>query len=598
MKANARSWITRPILIFDQGDPNLAQRALEAPAGSTTSAHSSTNTHESGVDEPDLVKTDGRRIVTVHQGKLRVTDPAARRVTGELDLMPGADRTSLGEINLLLHGDRALVLIQPNAHVVHSSSYRVEPTLEPGRPLEDQRTPRLVLVDLSGAPKIVEHYRTNGRLLDARQVGNTARIVVRSTPRVDLSVNVRDNEAKRLAKIHKAIDSAPLTAWLPQYETISADGKIHTGQAGCDRLSRSPTYSGMSMITILSFDLGSGQLGDGDPVTVAADGDTVYSNGSHLYLAASQRWAMPARSARQPVEEKTQIYQFDISKPGRARYRTAASVPGWLINQYAMSEWNGHLRVATTIGTAQAVQPRSSGTTKDVRPTSSSTVYVLRANDGGLTETGRVTGLGLGEQIYGVRFVGGTGYVVTFRQVDPLYTVDLRDPASPKVTGELKITGYSAYLHPVGDGRLLGVGQEATSQGRRLGTHVSLFDVSDPARPNRLAQHHVRQSHSTTEYDAHAFLYWPAANLVVLPITTYGARTKAQPGAGALVLRATDGGFTEVGVIDHPSTSSAGSKAGIRRSLVAGGVLWTVSDAGLRANDLSTMAPLSWLPMT
>ena len=129
----------------------------------------------------------------------------------------------------------------------------------------------------------------------------------------------------------------------------------------------------------------------------------------------------------------------------------------------------------STRGTCGSPPPRPPPTARS----SSSAVYVLDADT--LAKVGKVGGLGEGERIYSVRFIGPVGYVVTFRQVDPLYTLDLRDPAAPEVTGELKITGYSAYLHPAGDGRLIGVGQEASEKGRTLGTQVSLFDVSDPA---------------------------------------------------------------------------------------------------------------------
>ena len=117
---------------------------------------------------------------------------------------------------------------------------------------------------------------------------------------------------------------------------------------------------------------------------------------------------------------------------------------------------------------------------------SESAVTVLREQGGRLAQIGQVGGLGRGERIYAARFLGDVGYLVTFRQVDPLYTIDLSNPAAPKVAGELKITGYSAYLHPIGEDLLLGVGQEASEQGRRLGAQVSLFDVSDPASPKRL----------------------------------------------------------------------------------------------------------------
>src|SRR5262249_27258747 len=130
-----------------------------------------------------------------------------------------------------------------------------------------------------------------------------------------------------------------------------------------------------------------------------------------------------------------------------------------------------------------------------------------------LHEVGHVGGLGKGERIYGVRFVGPAGYVVTFRQTDPLYVVDLRDPATPRVAGELKINGYSAYLHPAGNGRLIGVGRSADDKGRATGMQVSLFDVADPTRPARIAQYVLPGGYTEAEYDPHAFLYWQPTGL-------------------------------------------------------------------------------------
>ena len=122
-------------------------------------------------------------------------------------------------------------------------------------------------------------------------------------------------------------------------------------------------------------------------------------------------------------------------------------------------------------------------------------------------------GLGKGERIFAVRFLGDVGYVVTFRQTDPLYTLDLARPEAPRVVGELKIRGYSAYLHPIGEGLLLGVGQDATAAGGRLGAQVSLFDVSNLARPVRLHQRLLGDGGtSEVEWDHHAFLWWAPAS--------------------------------------------------------------------------------------
>lgn len=595
------------------GQESAADRApaeAAAPGGPGFSApgagdpgapdHSGTNTHEAGVDEPDLVKTDGRRIVTVIGGMLRVIDAASRRITGTLRLHRDTKAYRWQDASLLLHNDRALVLIpQDGPHLrmptVDGPAGAGDVPPADGTPAAIAG-PRLLLVDLAGPPRLLAEYRVDGSLVDARQVGATARIVVRSAPRLDFRYDPDRTDAERVAANRRVIDQAGIEAWLPRYEVTS--GAVTTrGQVDCDRLIRPETYSGASLVTVLSFDLaapatGPAPLGDGDPLTVVADGDTVYSNGARLYIASDHRWRLlpslvSGRDMPNPNDQVTEIYQFDTSRPGRPRYVTATSVPGWLLNQYALSEWAGHLRVATTLGR-----------TWGERPDSDSAVYVLRADGQTLTETGRVTGLGRGEQIYAVRFTGDVGYVVTFRQTDPLYTLDLRDPAAPRAAGELKVTGYSAYLHPIGDGRLLGIGQEASVQGRIQGTQVSLFDVSDLARPTRLAQHHVADGHSEAEFDPHAFLYWPRTRLLVVPLTWYGKptldrRRPTSPQTGALGLRVGDRELTEIGLVDHrEAAKSAEEFLTIRRSLVVDGVLWTISDRAAKATDLDSLRTL------
>jgi uncharacterized secreted protein with C-terminal beta-propeller domain len=202
---------------------------------------------------------------------------------------------------------------------------------------------------------------------------------------------------------------------------------------------------------------------------------------------------------------------------------------------------------------------------------------------------GRVGGLGQGEQIQAVRFLGDLGYVVTFRQVDPLYVVDLSDPASPKVAGELKILGYSAYLHPLGGDLLLGVGQDATKQGAVKGTQVSVFDVSDPSAPGRVDQVRVSDGSSEVEWDHHAFLYWEPAGLAVLPLNVWSQEPdKGGMFAGALAVRVSDGQLDEAGRLRHEDIRPEYGY-GIRRSLVIGDLLYTMAETGIEAVDLATL---------
>ena len=150
---------------------------------------------------------------------------------------------------------------------------------------------------------------------------------------------------------------------------------------------------------------------------------------------------------------------------------------------------------------------------------SQSLVSVLSVRGRQLVTVGSVGGLGRGETIRAVRFIGPVGYVVTFRQTDPLYTLDLSRPDRPRVVGELKLLGYSAYLHPVGDGLLLGLGEAADATGATSGLQMSLFDVSDPATPRRLAQVQVTGAYSDAEGDHHAFTF--ADGLALAPYTRY-----------------------------------------------------------------------------
>jgi hypothetical protein len=232
-----------------------------------------------------------------------------------------------------------------------------------------------------------------------------------------------------------------------------------------------------------------------------------------------------------------------------------------------------------------------------------SLVTVLQPKDGELVEVGQVGGLGKGQQIYAVRMIGDVGYVVTFRRTDPLYTLDLSDPTSPKVVGELEIPGYSAYLHPVGDGLLLGVGQDAGDDGRVTGAQVSLFDVSDPAHPNRLDQVALGDggSSSTVEYDHKAFLYWAPTGLTVLPVTqwptTFDGDGEPSDDAffGAVGLRVdtTAKRLDTVGRIDQQAATDQpwDGRSQILRSLVVADHVLTIAPTGLLQSDLTTLAP-------
>ena len=243
-------------------------------------------------------------------------------------------------------------------------------------------------------------------------------------------------------------------------------------------------------------------------------------------------------------------------------------MPGNLLNQYAMSEVDGVLRVATTVSGRRGWV--------NSRMVNEGVVTMLREQDGTLKQIGQIGGLGRkdNESIRAVRFIGNLGYVVTFRQTDPLYVLDLRDPAAPKITGELKIPGYSGYLHPIGTDLLLGVGQSGKGK-----IQFSLFNVSDPGSPRRIDTQAYGWGNAAAEFDPKAFLSWEPRNLVMAPITSYG-RDKLGF-SGLVLLRADARGLREVARITSPR--SAGQAV---RSLVIGDDIYLLSERALQSNRL------------
>jgi uncharacterized secreted protein with C-terminal beta-propeller domain len=565
---------------------------------SAAPAYSGTNDYTAGVDEPDLVKTDGRRIVTVSGSTLEVIDAATGQVTGTLDL--SSSGVQYGQLNLLLSGDHVLVISTSASEA------------GPASPTVPQYGPKFILVDLAGQPRVLASYTISGNLVDARLTGSIVRVVTDSAPNIVFpDVPSGTSDAERLAAYRVATGQAGLDAWLPRYQSTSASGST-SGSVPCTSVSRPAKFSGVNLLTVLTFDMSADTFGTGDPASIAADGDTVYGTTSSLYVASGAMvtpWGAGGTYVRgSGSTQSTQIYRFDVSQPGPPRYVASGSVPGYLLNQYAMSEWNGYLRVATTTGTSWAIAdgaPSVPSGTSGVQ-SSSSAVYELTTSAPVMRIVGIVAGLGSMERIYAVRFMGPVGYVVTFRQTDPLYTLDLSDPAHPQVVGALALTGYSAYLHPVSTTRLIGVGQNADAVGHVLGAQVSLFDVSDLAKPSRLATYALASSVSAAGMDPHAFLYWPADQLVVVPIQENGgsvvpaeaAQQPVQvPQSGALVLRISGTSLTRAGFISPPQSSGYDGSS-IERSLVIGQTLWTISPGGVLASDLTTLRQQAWLPFS
>ena len=448
-------------------------------------------------------------------------------------------------------------------------------------------------------------------------------------------------KADALAKV----DAMTLEQLVPAAWELGDDGQP-TGQAGlltaCEGFYRPTVEYGPNMVTIITINLSSPTTKQPN-ATIIGNGDTIYGSGEALYVASDlyNGWysVYPDKMEDWQV---TVIHKFDIaSNPNEAGYVASGKVPGHVLNQFSMSEDQGHLRVATT---------------KDVWDNSGnaseSFVTVLGTNGGELAQLGQVGGLGKGEQIYSARFIGEKGYVVTYKQMDPLYTLDLSDPAAPKVMGELKIPGFSTYIHPFGDDHLLTIGRDTFDNGQWVeqnGVQLSIFDVSDLASPKQSHKTVIGTSgtHSDALYDHKAFNFFAAKGILAVPLQDWGygggvvggttggsgaepasdpvdpsgseevpdekkpadepsgsAGASAEPYpyesnmfAGAAVYDVSvDKGFSERGFIDHSSFMEAGSYYSyeqVSRTVIIGDSIYTIGTLGMKASRLSDLAEVA-----
>jgi hypothetical protein len=643
--------------------------------------YSNTNVQEVGVDEPDIIKTDGERILAVAQGKLHYVDTSgvSPQLRGSIELGEGG-----WDAQLFLHEDRALLMQRVyfydyggdlgEPHPDDAPQPQQPQGLDLGQyfPATAGSLVRLVEVDISDPEhlRVVSNLYLNGDLLSARMVDGVARVVVRAMPTGlefksawdffdwekvegegeddvpppvesstsagtgesmttsppdetagsdvsgaadggDPGMGFRNGEEKTpydielekataAAKLYNlaVVEQSNVGDWLPHYvlEDLSGgEAKISQGLLlECEDVKHPGDYSGLSTLAVLTVDLNA-SLALGNGVGVFSEGETVYASKDNLYVTTTP-WRPELWLAEQEGGTgegfTSYVHKFSLASAEKADYVASGAVRGRVNSQWSLSEHAGDLRLATTdqLGWDSA--------------TSESFVSVLRQTGDELLQIGQVGGLGKGEQIYGVRFIGDVGYVVTFRQIDPLYTIDLKDPAAPKNVGELKIPGYSAYLHPIDATTILGVGVDGTEEGQTLGLQLSLFDVSDLAAPQRTHTAQVGDGEfgwSEALFDPKAFLFWQKTGLALLPVEWYAYDEQSMTetgfhGALGYTIDA-EAGIVQLGSIEHPIIEAEEYyySSSIRRSLVIGEQVMTLSEEGLKASLLGDLSDASFV---
>jgi len=514
-------------------------------SGSMTS-YSGTNNQVKGVDEPDIEKTDGRFLYWAGSKSVDIVQAFPPETAGVVS------RISIpGRVNgLLVNGDHLAVLWTSWVRVA-GSRYLYEPLTY------------LHVYDVSDPayPTLWENVTVRGSYLDARMIDDYAYVIVRSSP-------YDSNGTLSLPWIEQDGNRMNLT-----FGDIA-----HFDDSGGSR----------QLAIVLAVNVRAYVPIDHE-VFLASDASQVYVSTRSLYVAAAASWSS-GWDWRTGIE-KSAIHKLAISD-GFICYVASGVVNGTILNQFSMDEYNGYFRVATTTGTWGG--------------SSQNHLYVLNAT---LAQVGKIEDLASGERVYSARFLGERAYLVTFKKVDPFFVIDLSSPMAPKVLGYLKIPGYSSYLHPYDATHVIGLGKDTVDMGTFAwyqGVKLSLFDVSDVEHPQEVS--HLVIGDRGTESEAlithKAFLFIPSQNLLVIPIdlrvidrsgspnpppSTYG--TLVWQGAYAISVTL-DAGFEVAARIAHnEDASSCGNYCPtytVRRSLYIEHVLYTVSAASVKMNDLAT----------
>jgi inhibitor of cysteine peptidase len=530
------------------GEPAPVPAPMSADSGAAETSYSTTNIQVAGVDEADIVKTDGEFIYTISSATSGVfytsyydnvmnntiyiikADRQDPRVVSEITL--GNDTVPAG-LFLSQDSNRLVVLASRYQIYDYTSSRSDDVMLMPYR--SDVYTfINIYNVSDKAAPVLARNFTVSGSYFNSRMIGNYVYAVI-SQP-----ANVYD-EAVALPKIYEETSVSNIEPSRIYYANVVE-----------------PTY-----FTFTTF-IGLNILDDAQQptnMTIMMGGtSTMYVSTGNMYVT------YPTWSDGQ----YTSIYRVHIDGNSLA-FEAKGSVPGYVINQYSMDEYNGH-------------------------------VYVLNLN---LSLVGKLENLAEDERIYSARFMDDKAYLVTFRQIDPFFVIDLGDPTEPKVAGELKIPGYSSYLHPFDENYVIGLGKENDT------VKLSLFDVSNVNAPTEIAKYIVEGDWTDSEalQEPKAFMFDKQKALLVIPIskTAYdvvddvvdpsGREVYMQGGfwQGAYVFKLTLAGFELKGGVTHQETTSSASfysdyNKNVNRALYIGNTLYTVSNEKVLLNSLDRLA--------
>lgn len=603
------------------GAATSAPQAAESAAGDgKASDYSQTNVQVAGVDEADIVKSDGRYLYVA---------PSYGSTVQIIDAYPA--ETARIVSNITVNGTVGGLYISGDRLIVISSKYSyVRPMLDIIAQSYGSTSTTISTYDVSDRahPALVKESSVEGSYYDSRMVGDyvyaiaqeyvysggpialptvatkgVERTVAASevyySPYHDSSYVFTTVMAEDVADASAAASTKTFLLGYSQSMYVSPDNIYLVSQKTMDYKTMLERVIDDAIIPSVPADV------QAKIVEIRDSDANVYEKGNDIQQVLLDYYATlgpeDGAIAAKTLEERYQAVYAELAKEyertiihriaiggGSITYAASGEAPGVVLNQFSMDETGGYFRIATTSG-------QWAGT-----DSTTNNVYVL---DSALNVVGKLEGIAPGERIYSVRFLGSRAYMVTFRQVDPLFVIDLSDPAAPAVLGYLKVQGVSDYLHPYDDTHVIGVGREADADGRVTGVKLSLFDATDVANPVEISKYVVEGGWSWSEasYDHHAFLFSRDKQLLVIPVqTTTNNGTDYTSWQGVYVFDiGLQDGLALKGKITHANETAAaegkyyyGYDTQIRRSLYIGSTLYTVSGGFVKANDLATLAEI------
>jgi len=542
---------------------DMAPAATEAPSADPSAGAefaplpgtSTTNTQEMNVDEGDIVETDGRYVYSIIDNRVRSVDIDNAVLLSEIDLPQG-------DSQMVLAGDHLVVATMTWTSVADTTVSN--------------------FIISNGSLELTRRDHLEGSLVSMRAVNGQIHLVLNSSfsNRVDF-VAPRDGSQDSLdaaeAKNIEVVNALTIDDFVPRTfeEGLKGTWGTKSPAIDCVKLGHPTQFSGWGVTWVASIDMNASAEVPVGTIGILAQSTSSYTSTDSLYISTT-RWddaVYDKYVATRQEPPYTDIHAFTFSSDASdLSYVASGRVVGTLLNSYSMSEYEGVLRVATTSYDYDFGGGQDNG------------VHILKVSDSMLKEIGAVNGLGRGETIQGVRFDGPRGYVVTFRQVDPLYVLDLSDPAAPELVGELKVPGYSTYLKPIDGDRVITVGMSGTETGQITGAQVSVFDVSDPSNPLQVATAEIAEWSEATS-DPHAFLWWPETGQIVVPKEMVCKEFGGSGCESAVVLKLEGTTLTEQGRLFQWFP--------IRRAVIAQNQLVTVSAGGTTVNQLSDLAEIS-----